>query len=174
LGGLCGPASPAGSSYSFLAPEVSVHHFSSDYLFQTPPFPGPFFTALTACLGLLFVASALVYWRRGKLAPDNPVRRRFIRRASKAGMWTSATALFLCLMRYLQIDYLAMPIWLYLWLLAMITVVAYFVYDLSEHYPVAVWQLQQSHVERRYRPAAKPRRDEPQRPRPKVRGKRRR
>jgi hypothetical protein len=151
-----------------------VHHFSGNYLFQTPPYPGPFFDAFTACLGLLFLASALAYWRRGKLAADNPVRRRLIRRASKAGMWTSGNGLFLALMRYLQIDYLAMPIWLYLLLLTMIAIVAYFVYELSEHYPVAAWQFEQSQVERRYRPSARPKSPAPQRPRPKVRGKRRR
>jgi hypothetical protein len=66
-----------------------------------------------------------------------------------------------------------MPILMYLLLLSMIAVVAYFVYDLSERYPLAMWKLLESHVERQYRPAPKPRR-EPQRQRPAVRGKRRR
>lgn len=150
-----------------------MHHFSGDYLFNTPPSPGPFFTALTVCFGVLFVASALAYWRRAKLAPNNPIMRRLIRRISKAGMWIAGIGLFLALMRYQQIDYLSWPLWMYLLILSMIATLAYFVYDFSERYPVAVWKLQQSEVERRYRPAARPR-PEPQRARPKVRGKRRR
>src|SRR5205807_1913615 len=131
------------------------------------------FHAMTVFFGVLFVASALAYWRRAKLASDNPVARRMIPRAAKAGMWTAAIGLFLALMRYMQIDYVAMPIWLLLLFLSMIFIVGYFVYELSERYPLAVWRLQESNLERRYRPAPRPPR-EPQRVRPKVRGKRRR
>jgi hypothetical protein len=148
-------------------------HLSSDYLFQTPPTPGPFFTVFTAGLVVLFLISAFAYGRRGRLARNNPVLRRFIRRTAQAGMWTSAIAFVLALTRYAQIPYLSMPILLYLALLLMVGIVAYFVYDLSERYPMAVWKLQESEVERRYRPAARPR-PEPQKPRPKDRGKRRR
>jgi hypothetical protein len=144
-----------------------------NYLFQTPPTAGAAFTALTVGFGLLFVLCAVAYWRRGKLAPENPVLRRLIRRVATAGMWSAGIGLFLALMRYAQIPYVSMPFLMYLLLLSMIGVVAYFVYDLSERYPLAMWKLQESHIERQYRPAPKPRR-EPQRQRPAVRGKRRR
>jgi hypothetical protein len=150
-----------------------MSHFSSGYLFQTPPNPGPFFTAFTVALVVLFLICAFAYWRRGRLARNNPVLRRLIRRAAQVGMWTSAIAILLALTRYAQIPYLSMPIVLYLSLLLIVGVVAYFVYELSERYPLAVWKLQESHIERRYRPATKPR-SEPQRARPKERGKRRR
>jgi len=144
-----------------------------NYLFQTPPTEGAAFTALTVGFGLLFVLCALAYWRRGKLARENPVLRRLIRRVATAGMWCAGIGLFLALMRYAQIPYASMPFFMYLLLLSMIAAVAFFVYDLSERYPLAMWKLQESHVERQYRPAPKPRR-EPQRQRPAVRGKRRR
>lgn len=147
---------------------------SPDYLFQTPPGdPTTGFGVLTALFVVLLVASAALYFRRGRLAPDNPAMRRMFRRIAKAGMWCAAIGLFLALMRYAQVPYFSMPILLYLFLLGVICVVGYFVYEFSERYPIAVWRLQESHVQRQYRPAARPVR-EPQRVRPKVRGKRRR
>lgn len=154
--------------------EVLVNILSGDYLFNTPSdSPSAYYAALTAGFGLLFVVSALAYWRRGRLAPDNPVRRRFIRRVSKVGMWCGGVGLFLALMRYLEVPYLGIPFWMLLLIVSMILVVAYFVYEWSERYPLAVWQLQENTLARRYRPPPKVR-SEPQRPRPKMRGKRRR
>jgi hypothetical protein len=151
-----------------------VKIFDGNYLFQTPLYaPSPYFAALTGAFVVLFLASALAYWRRGKLAGANPVLRRYIRRVAQAGMWCAAIGLFLALMRYGGIDYLAPPFWMYLLFLAMIAVAAYFVYDYSENYPIAIHQLQQSQIERKYRPMVKPR--SAARPvRPKVRGKRKR
>ncbi|HEX6506237.1 MAG TPA: hypothetical protein VF221_01275 [Chloroflexota bacterium] len=151
-----------------------MHILTGNYLFNLPTgTPSPWFGVLTAGFAVLFLASALAYWRRAKLAPENPVQRRFIRRAAQAGMWSAGIGLFLALMRYLQVDYLDIPFWLLLLFIGMILAVAFFIYDLSERYPVAVWHLQESTLQRRYRPAAKLR-PEPQRIRPKVRGKRRR
>ena len=151
-----------------------MHLLTGDYLFNTPlDSPSGYFLALTIGFGLLFIVSVIVYWRRAKFAPNNPVLRRVLRRAGKAGMWTGAIGVFLALMRYASVDYLAMPFWLLLLILSMIAIVGYFVYDLSERYPRAVYRLQESHAERQFRPVSRPR-SEPQRPRPKVRGKRRR
>jgi Tfp pilus assembly protein PilO len=58
-------------------------------------------------------------------------------------------------------------------IIAMILVAGYFAYDLSERYPLALYRVQESELQRRFRPAARPV-TEPQRPRPKARGKRRR
>lgn len=147
---------------------------TGDYLFNTPlDNPSRYFLALTIGFGVLFLVSVFVYFRRAKLAPQNPVFRRVLRRASRAGMWTSGFGLFLALMRYASIDYLAMPLWMLVLVLVMIAIVGYFVYDLSERYPLAVHRLQESHAERQFRPTNR-QRSEPQRPRPKVRGKRRR
>lgn len=147
---------------------------SGTYLFTSPlGTPSGYFLALTIGFALLFVVSAVVYWRRAKLAPQNPILRRVIRRAASAGMWTSGIGLFLALMRYVNFDYLDEPILMLLLILAMIVLVGYFVYDLSERYPLALHRLHESNVHRQYRPVARPR-AEPQRPRPAVRGKRRR
>lgn len=147
---------------------------SGDYLFNTPTqSPSGYFAALTALLAILFIVCAVLYVRRAKFAPQNPVLRRLFRRTATAGMWTAGTGLFLALMRYAGVDYLADPILMLLLLLIMIFLAGYYVYDLSERYPSAVWKLQESHIERRYRPISRAR-PEPQRPRPKVRGKRRR
>jgi hypothetical protein len=153
---------------------VHLDLLSGNYLFQTPTdSPSVYFHAMTIGFGVLFLVSAIAYWRRGKLAPDNPVARRVVRRATKAGMWIAGIGLFFALMRYAQVDYVGMPLWLLLLFISTIVTVGYFVYELSERYPMAVWRLQESSLERRYRPAARPPR-EPQRQRPKVRGKRRR
>jgi hypothetical protein len=91
-----------------------------------------------------------------------------------AGMWTAGVGLFLALMRYAGLDYFAMRIWMYLLFLTIIGLAAYYVYDFSERYPLAVWRLQEAEAQRRYRPAPR-RRAEPQPVRPnRVRGKQRR
>ena len=150
-----------------------MHLLTGDYLFNTPTDESGYFLALTIVFALLFIASAFAYLRRAKLAGDNPILRRVIRRAARAGMWTAGIGLFLALMRYTQVPYLSMPIWMLLLIIAMIVIVGFFVYDLSERYPLAVHQLRESHRERRFRPTPKPR-AEPQRPKAAVRGKRRR
>ena len=149
--------------------------FSSDNLFNAASGAPPVaFGIMTGAFAVIFLISALAYWRRAKLAPTNPILRRFIRRAAKAAMWTSAIALFFAAMRYLEVPYLDPPIWLYLSVLAMIVTVGYFVYDRSERYPLAMWQLRHNDIERKYRPMARPR-PEPVRQRStNVRGKRRR
>jgi hypothetical protein len=147
---------------------------SGDYLFNTPTdAPSAYFGVLTAGFAVLFAAAALAYGGRAKLARNNPIQRRFIRRVAKAAMWIAAVGLFFAFMRYIEFPYLADPFWLLLLFVGAILVAAYFVYDWSERYPVAVWQLQQNTMARRYRPIAKAR-PVPQRVRPKERGKRRR
>ncbi len=147
---------------------------SGDYLFNTPSdAPSGFFGVLTAAFVVLFLGAAFVHWRRGKIAPNNPIQRRFIRRVAKTCMWISGIGIFLALMRYIAFPYLADPFWLLLLFIGTILTAAYFVYDWSERYPVAVWKLQHNTLARRYRPMPKAR-PEPQRVRPKQRGKRRR
>lgn len=149
---------------------------SGDYLFSSPSGePSGYFGLLTAGFAVLFLAGAFAYIRRAKLAPDNPILRRFIRRISSAAMWTSGIGLFLALMRYVQLDYIDEPIWMLLLLLSMIALVGYYVYDYSERYPIATWRLQTSAAQREFR--APPRRRtsgaKPVRPN-NMRGKRRR
>lgn len=145
-----------------------------NYLFRTPPqSPSWVFAVLTVGFGLLLVGGAFAYWRRNKLVGNNPVLRVFVRRISQTSMYYAVAGLFFAAMRYLSVDYLAMPIWMYLLLLCMIVSVAYYVYDFTMRVPVALWKIQQNQVERRYRPTARPR-TEPQRQRPKERGKQRR
>jgi hypothetical protein len=154
-----------------------VNLFSPDFMFSSPlESPPTAYVLVPIVFGIILVASALAYWRRAKLAPQNPVARRFIRRVAKAGMWTSGIGLALAAARYVQFDYVDMPIWMYLLVLAMVIVAAYYVYDRSERYPLAVWRLQEADAQRRYRPTAS-RAREPQhaRQRPdRLRGKRRR
>lgn len=152
--------------------------FSSNFMFSSPiDNPPTAYIIVPIVFAIIFLASAFAYWRRAKLAPRNAVARRFIRRVAKAGMWTSVIGLVLAAARYVQFDYLDMPIWMYLLVVVMVIVAAYFVYDRSERYPLAVWRLREADAQRRYRPAAsKPR--EPQRAvrqRPeRMRGKRKR
>lgn len=152
-----------------------MHVLDGNYLFTTPmQAPTGFFVAVSAGFIVLLLASTFSYWRRLKLAPHNPVMRRFIRRVAYAGVWYAAIGIFLVIMRYIELPYLGMPILMYLLILAMIVSVAFYVYDYSERYPLAVWKLQETHAERRYRPTSRAR-SEPQRVRPRAtRGKRRR
>jgi hypothetical protein len=152
------------------------HLLTGDYLFQNPTnTPNSFFVLLPIFFGFLLVASILTYWRRAALAPENPVLRRFVRRAAKAGMWFGGLGLALAVLRYVQFDYLDLPIWMLLLILSLIGAIGYFVYDWSERYPVAVWKLQEAQIERRYHPTTERRvKPQPVRPNPKLRGKRRR
>jgi hypothetical protein len=174
--GACWPAQ-AGFLYVTHCSEAFVKIFDGNYLFNTPVYaPSPYFAVLTAGFVLLTLASIFVYWRRNKLA-SNPVMRRFIRRVATAGMYYGGLGIFFALMRYGGIDYLAPPFWMYLLFLAMIASIAYYVYDYSENYPVAVHQLEQSKIARKYRPISKQRSGaRPVRPRVPAgqRGKRRR
>ncbi len=136
-----------------------------------PPWP---FDVMTGALVAIFLLSLIFYLRRGKIARDNPVLRRFIRRASQAYLWASGIGIFLAIMRYLGVDYIDMPFWLYLDWLLLIGITGYFVYERSERYPLALWEFRHATEQRRYRPEAR-RRAEPQTPRPnRPRGKRRR
>jgi len=137
---------------------LNADFLKPDWLFQTPmTMPGYRFGVLTAALGLLLVLGLGAYLRRGKLGGDNPAFRRLIRRISKVAMWIAVIGLFLALMRYLSVPYLGIPILMYLLLLTMVLFVGYFVYELSERYPLASWKLEESHAGRRYRPTQKQR-----------------
>lgn len=151
-----------------------MHLLSGSYLFSdTVGTPSGYFLALTIAFAIIFIAGAVAYWRRAKLSPQNPVLRRLIRRAASAAMWTCGLGLFFALMRYTNFPYLSDPIFMLLLVESMVVIVGYYVYDLSERYPIAIHRLQTSHIERRYRPMSKPR-SEPRRQRAKARGKRRR
>lgn len=144
---------------------------SPDFMFNTPSgTPSVLFDGLTAFFVVLFLIGAVLFWRRAKLAGGNPVKRRFIRRVGGAAMWIGAIGVVLAVFIYVQLPYLGMPIWLYLLVLYMIGLAGYYVYDLSERYPLAVHQLHINAESRRFQRPAQPRR-EPQRPRPAARGK---
>ncbi|HZS94337.1 MAG TPA: hypothetical protein VFA78_06050 [Chloroflexota bacterium] len=134
---------------------------SGKYLFAnytTPPsWP---YAVLTGFLVLLLLASVFVYWRRAKLVPDNPPLRRAVRGMAEGGMWIAGTGLFLALMRYLEIPYIDMPVLMLVLAFIAIFVIAYWVYDLSERYPLQRWQYETNQVQQRYRPQAR-RREEP-------------
>jgi hypothetical protein len=165
---------PTTRSRLIFVDEGSLNILSGDYLFNTPTdAPSGYFGVLTALFAILFAGAAFAYWRRGKIARNNPIQRRFIRRVAKACMWVGGIGIFFAVMRYIGFPYLADPFWLLLLFVGAILTAAYFVYDWSERYPAAVWQLQQNTMARRYRPVVKAR-PEPQRVRPKQRGKRRR
>jgi hypothetical protein len=152
------------------------HLLTGDYLFTNPAdAPNSLYVVVPVGFGLLLILSIVAYLRRSSLAPDNPVLRRLIRRAAKAGMWFGSLGLALAVLRYVQFDYLDQPILLLLLVCSLIISIGYFVYDWSERYPLAMWKMQEAQVERRYRPAPE-RRARPQavRPNPKERGKRRR
>lgn len=148
---------------------------SGDYLFSSPITPpSPWFAVLTAGFVVLFLLSAFLYWKRATLAAGNPILRRLIRRVSRAGMWTSGIGIALAVLRYVEFPYLSAPILIFVLILFMIGIAGYFVYDVSERYPLAIHQLEESQLQRRYRPSARPAR-EPQRPVPaRARGKQRR
>ncbi len=151
-----------------------MHLLSGDYLFNTPSgTPSGWFLALTIAFAVLLVAAIVAYFRRAKLIPNDSILRRLLRRASSTAIWLAAIGLFLALMRYVNFPYLEAPILMLLLIFAIIFAVGYYVYDLSERYPLAVHRLEASHASRRFRPPVR-QRAEPQRPRPKVRGKRRR
>jgi hypothetical protein len=151
------------------------HLLTGDFLFSSPTDePSTAFVVVPIGFALILIASVLAYLLRSRLAPNNPVLRRLVRRAAKAGMWIGGLGIALCVLRYVEFDYLDAPILLLLVALAGIASIAYFVYDLSEHYPIAMWKLQEAEVQRRYRPPPR-RRPEPQPVRStNIRGKRRR
>jgi hypothetical protein len=152
-----------------------VHQLlNGDYLFSLPPGdPNSWYIVLPIGFGILLLASLFLYYRRTTLAPVNPVLRRIFRRMAQSGMWIAGMGLGLALARYVQFDYLDLPIWMLVLVLGSIVSVGYYVYEFSERYPLAMWKLEESQVARRYHAAPK-RRGETQPVKPRVRGKQRR
>lgn len=135
--------------------------FSARYLTDSPSgLPGVFFDVYTGLLVLILLVSIYVYIRRRPLSRGVTPRRHLFRRVSQAGIWLSASGLFLALMRYLQVLYLDIRILSYLLILAAIGYCGYVAYYLSERYPVQLYQFEQVESDRRYR-IASPKRRQP-------------
>ena len=130
--------------------------FSTRYLTtDETQLPGVWFDVYTWLLALVFVVALYVYLRRRPLSRGVTPRRHFLRNTAQSLMWICGVALFFCVMRYVEFQYLDYRIFSYIVVLGAIAYAGYLVFFLSERYPIQVYNFQQLDAGRRYRTAPK-------------------
>jgi hypothetical protein len=133
--------------------------FSWDYLTapieQTPTF-GPLSSAFFVLMVVTFVFAIFVYVFAPRRIHNNPVLVHALRFGSQWMLWLCGVALFFFAFRLGRVDVftLFMRLWSYLFFLAYVASVGYFVYYLKMIYPQRVEELNRRAEIRRYNPKA--------------------
>ena len=91
----------------------------------TDAIAGPAWIVFAVLLALAFIAAVTVWLLAPRLAPMHSLHRRLIARAAKWTVGLSTTGLFLLLFRWQLTPFLSKRLWLFLWILAVVGVVAY-------------------------------------------------
>lgn len=131
--------------------------FSTRYLLNNPPtgFPGVFIDILTALLIVVMGVSIYVYINRRKLAGGVTPKRHLYRNVAQAGMWFSGTGLFILFFRYLQVDFLGMRLFTYIWFLCVVFYAGYLTNFISEKYPAQMSRFETGVLDKKYRAESK-------------------
>lgn len=108
-----------------------VNPLDWDYLSEAPTgneVLGPFSLVYMVIFGGGFLVASYVYYRPWTRPLGQWVRRKTVRKASSAAVWVFGIGLFFLLIRLLQINPFTFGnrIWMYLCLLALIILLAYF------------------------------------------------
>ncbi len=136
--------------------------FSWDYLtapLRDVPTFGPFSAAFVALFATTFVVSAVAYMSANKRLATNPLLREAVRTGSQIMMWLTGTGLFFFAWRAARIDFatLHMRLWSYLFLLAYVGVVGYFIYWYRTTYREQLASIERERIRRQYNPSARTR-----------------
>lgn len=137
--------------------------FSWDYL-TTPlremPTFGPFSLAFFVLFVLTFLFSAFLYATADRRFATNHILRDGIRTGTQIMMWLTGIGLFFFSWRLMRIDFgtLYMRIWSYLFMLAYVGVVGYFVYWFRTTYRERLSEIDREVTSRRYDPHVRARR----------------
>lgn len=131
--------------------------FSWDYLTapieQTPTF-GPLSMAFFVLMVATLLFASFLYFFAPRRLKGNPVLARALHVGSQVMMWLCGVALFFFAFRLARIDVftLHMRLWTYLFFLAYVGCVGYFIYWFRKVYPAQIAELNKREQFRRYSP----------------------
>lgn len=131
--------------------------FDWDYLTastrETPVF-GPLSIIYLIIFGGLFLLSAFAYYDAPRRFRSDRIRRDAIRKGSEILMWVTGIGLFFFGIRAMQFEFLSFErrIWLYLSMLVLIAVLAYFVYYVRQVMPARLAARDRHRERRQYIP----------------------
>ena len=135
---------------------LQVNPFDAGFLFSTPRPPmGPFawasFALMISLLGLsgYFYAVKRPQWKR-----NNTVLYRAANRWSQPGLWLAVVGLLFVLFRIVGLDFFDKRFWLYLWLLTLIGMAAWFFYWYRTSYPKELEKFRRTQRAKQYMPGA--------------------
>ncbi len=101
-----------------------------------PGQPSSLFLFFGAISLIVLVAAAYIRARRRILFAGDGLKIRIAARATEVALWIAGTALFLIIMRYGNVPYLATPILFYLTFLTALGAIGYAVYYFTKRYPI--------------------------------------
>jgi len=134
---------------------LQLNPFDLGFLFSNPNPPmGPFAWAMFGLMIALLGVSGYVYVvKRPQWKKENPVLYRAANRWAQPALWLAIIGLLLILFRLVSFDFFRMRIWLYLWFLALIGMVVWFVYWYRTVYPKELEKFRKTQRARQYMPA---------------------
>jgi hypothetical protein len=137
---------------------LRINPFDGDFLFSAPPNPqvGPLgWFALLVMLGLLAGGIYLLLVKRPQWKRTNSVLYRAVNRFAQPMIWLGAIGILLLIFRWISLDFFNLRFWLYLWALALLGVIGWFVYWYRTSYPKEVAKFQKTQKARQYMPGSK-------------------
>jgi hypothetical protein len=149
----CGIVFRAGTHYYLSVVEIFERLLPSYWWTDpTDPIDGPAWTVFAVLLGIAFIAGVTLWLLAPRLAPTHSLHRRLIVRAAKWTVGLATTGLFFLLFRWQHTPFLSKRLWLFLWILSVIGVVAYAVRYRRTTYPDDLEAWNNNERRRRYLP----------------------
>lgn len=135
---------------------LQLNPFHTGFLFGTPSPPmGPFAWACFALmLGLLGVSGYFYAVKRPQWKRTNTVLYKAANKWAQPGLWLAITGLLLVLFRIVGLDFFNLRFWLYLWLLAVVGMGAWFFYWYRTSYPRELEKFRKTQKAKQYMPGA--------------------
>lgn len=120
---------------------------------ETPVF-GPLSVTYLIVFGGLFILSALAYYDAPRRFKSDRIRRDAVRKGSELLLWVTGVGLVFFGIRVMQFEFLTFErrIWLYLMMLILVAVLAYFVYYTRTILPAQLAERERHRVRKQYIP----------------------
>lgn len=139
---------------------LQLNPFDWNFLTSTPAPPpapnatlGPF-AVVGALVALALLVAGIFFYsvKRPQWKRAQPVYYRAANRFAPVAIWVGLIGLVFLLFRVGRIDFLDMRLWLYLWLLAVIVTIGFFLYWYRAQYPREMARFQKTQRQRQYMP----------------------